>query len=171
MKLIFIGLAVCFLTSGQAGCRSAFSVVSDTSADQISLTSINSPLPDGAFNAAISLAYPLMNVRAGQQEPIHVILKNTGHTVWPAFGQSDGRFQIKLGNHWLDRNGRILLIDDGRSNLPYDLKPGDEAELLLRITYPQTPGEYILELDMVQEQVAWFNQKGSNTLRLNLRIE
>ena len=33
------------------------------------------------------------------------------------------------------------------------------------------PGEYLLELDMVQEGVSWFGLKGSPTIKLRVRVE
>jgi hypothetical protein len=49
----------------------------------------------------------------------------------------------------------------GHNGIPKDLKPGDETEMTLLITAPKGPGEYIIELDMVQEAVSWFGDKGS----------
>jgi hypothetical protein len=35
----------------------------------------------------------------------------------------------------------------------------------------QHPGDYILELDMVQEAVAWFHDKGSKTAKVQVCIK
>jgi hypothetical protein len=64
----------------------------------------------------------------------------------------------------------MIVNDDGRSPLLFDLRPGDEIELPLTITAPQHEGDYVLEIDMVQEAVSWFGEKGSKTLRSRVRV-
>jgi hypothetical protein len=50
------------------------------------------------------------------------------------------------------------------------LRPGEEVEVPLAISAPTTPGNYILEVDLVQEQVSWFHDKGSPTARTNVTV-
>lgn len=59
---------------------------------------------------------------------------------------------------------------DGRYGLARDLKPGEETEVALAITAPKEPGDYILDVDLVQEQVAWFHEKGSPTARAKVTV-
>jgi hypothetical protein len=59
---------------------------------------------------------------------------------------------------------------DGRLGISKDLKPGEEVELPLLITAPKEPGDYILEVDLVQEQVGWFSDKGSPTARTKVTV-
>jgi hypothetical protein len=97
-------------------------------------------------------------------------VRNTGSSTWPAASEAGGRFRINLGNHWLDNHGRTVALDDARAPLPHDLSPGAETELTLVATSPSRPGRYILELDMVQEDVAWFQAKGSATARIPVKV-
>lgn len=78
---------------------------------------------------------------------------------------------MSLGNHWLDHSGNMIINDDGRAALPNHLRPGEQADLNIVVNAPKTPGDYLLELDMLQEGVSWFGLKGSSTLRLPVRIE
>jgi hypothetical protein len=39
------------------------------------------------------------------------------------------------------------------------------------VNAPRIPGDYILELDMLQEGVSWFGLLGSTTLKLPVRVE
>jgi hypothetical protein len=81
------------------------------------------------------------------------------------------QFQLSLGNHWLDKDGNTVTNDDGRASILKDLRPGEETELTLRINAPRTPGEYLLEIDMLQENVSWFGLRGSKTFRLPVKVE
>lgn len=128
------------------------------------------PLPDGAYRATITPVNPPTTLRTGEKAAIKVKVKNVGSGVWPAQGQGP-KYKVDLANHWLDSKGAEVLKDDGRASLPHDLKPGDEAELVLTVSAPKTPGDYILEFDMVHEDVIWFKDKGSQTTKLNIKVQ
>ena len=132
------------------------------------------PLPDGGFKAQISLAEPPAKLRAGQREIITVRVKNTSNVVWWLRGgtndRPDNKFYIALGNHWLDKDGKRVEEIEGHNGIPKDLTPGEEAEMTLQITAPKQRGDYILEVDMVQEGVSWFGDKGSPTTKVKVTI-
>ncbi len=65
----------------------------------------------------------------------------------------------------------MIINDDGRAPLASHLSPGEQADLTLIVNAPKTPGDYFLELDMLQEGVSWFGLKGSPALRLPVRVE
>lgn len=131
----------------------------------------NSPLPANGFKATISVPEAPSTIKAGEKVSLQVKVKNDGPAMWPAIGQPDHKYQVNLGNHWYDRNEKPLVNDDARSHLPRDVQPGEEVTIPLRVTAPAAPGEYILELDMVQELVGWFKQKGGQTLKLKVKVE
>lgn len=59
----------------------------------------------------------------------------------------------------------------GRARLPHDPRPGESGIVRLGITVPVAPGPHILELDRVQERIAWFAQRGSATARAPVQVE
>jgi hypothetical protein len=129
------------------------------------------PLPDAAYKASITPANPPPTLRAGEKAAINVKVKNAGNGVWPAQGQGS-KYKVDLANHWLDSKGVAEVVgDDGRAALPHDLKPGDEAELVLTVKAPKSSGDYVLELDMVHEDVTWFKNHGSQTTKVNIRVQ
>jgi hypothetical protein len=133
------------------------------------------PLPENGFLAQVVLPDPPPKLRAGQKEPITVKVKNNSPVIWWARGgevndRNDNKFYIAIGDRWLDKDGKLLTEMDGRIGISKDLKPGEELEIPLLITAPKEPGDYILEVDMVQEQVAWFNEKGSPTFRTKVTV-
>ena len=90
--------------------------------------------------------------------------------MWPARERGGGAYQVSLGNHWLDGDGKTVINDDGRSALLRDLKPGETVELPLTVNAPSVPGNYILEIDMLQEGVSWFGLAGSQPIKLPVEV-
>lgn len=133
------------------------------------------PLPDSGFKAQISLPEPPAKLRAGQREVITVKVKNISNVVWWLRGgqtndRPDNKFYIALGNHWLDKDGKPTKEIEGHNGIPKDLRPGEEVEMTLQITAPKQAGDYILEVDMVQEAVSWFGDKGSPTAKVKVTV-
>ncbi|MQA12333.1 MAG: methyltransferase domain-containing protein [Pseudonocardiaceae bacterium] len=122
------------------------------------------PLPTEAGHVQLEpLAVP-ERLGRGQHAEIRVRITNRGAHTWRA------EHRIRLGNHWL-AGDRVLIQDDGRSDLPHTFRPGQDAELTLPITAPGRAGDYQLELDLVQETVSWFADLGSRPARLPVRVE
>ncbi|MGI9165177.1 MAG: hypothetical protein ACR2G5_02110 [Pyrinomonadaceae bacterium] len=174
--VIYRVLALAFLVLTHPGCAYNSRTDCTTSDPPLALTSISSPLPDKAFNADISLPYGLPPMKAGQKEFVPVLVRNNSDMVWPAIGlsgarQSDYKYYIRLAAHWLDASGTTLVHEDERQSLPYDLQPREQAEFLIRVVPPKIPGAYTLEIDLVQETVLWFSQKGSKALILKVTVE
>ncbi len=128
-------------------------------------------LVDSAYKAQITLQDSVRPAKDNPQTTIRVKVKNISDVPWPSFKDSEGKYDIYLGNHWLNESGKIIVNDDGREALPKVLNPGEEVELSLTITIPVKPGNYMLELDMVQENVTWFKHKGSETVRVSVKVE
>jgi hypothetical protein len=129
------------------------------------------PLADGAFKADITVANPPVTLPSGAATTIDVAVKNISDSTWFARERSASPLQLQLGNHWLDTTGKVLVNDDGRAALPRDLKPGETITIPLIVNAPHNSGEYILEIDMLQEGVSWFALRGSRTLRIPIRIQ
>jgi uncharacterized cupredoxin-like copper-binding protein len=133
------------------------------------------PLPDAAFKAQLTLPDAPTKLRAGQKETVQVHIKNASDVFWWSRGgevneRTDNWFYIAAGNRWLKPDGSLVTDMDGRYGISKDLKPGEETEIPLTVTAPKEPGEYILEVDLVQEQVAWFSDKGSPTARAKVTV-
>ena len=130
-------------------------------------------LPRNAVLAAIEPLDGELELAAGGDATVRARVRNAGVAPWPAL---IGGRPVHLGNHWLSRDGELLQLDDGRAPLPHDVAPGEEVELELPVTAPAEPGDYVLELDLVQEGVAWFAQRRrlsrrrSRTARVPVRV-
>ncbi len=69
--------------------------------------------------------------------------------------------QLNVGNHWRSVDGADDVHDDGRTRLPGRTPPGGRVDLDLTVTAPQVPGRYDLVIDVVQENVSWFEIRGA----------
>ena len=138
---------------------------------QITITATRAPLAAENMRAETELAQQLPDhFHAGLKETIYLKVRNAGAGLWPALGDTSGNLRLLLGNHWLRENNVAATNDDGRSPLLYDLAPGEEIEVPLTVTAPWEPGSYVLEVDMVQEGVAWFASQGSKPLRAIVKV-
>jgi len=128
------------------------------------------PMPDLAFKAQLSVANLPAVMHAGQTYVIPVALTNNSKIAWPG-RQETWQFQLTIGNRWLTSTGQLVTNVDGRAALTEDLAPGRTVELPLTIKAPTAPGNYVLELDAVQEGVAWFGDRGSEVLSLKVKVQ
>jgi 2-polyprenyl-3-methyl-5-hydroxy-6-metoxy-1,4-benzoquinol methylase len=126
-------------------------------------------LPEPAFRASIRPELSSFVASQASCVELAVTVKNLSSATWPA-AQEASSCPIGLGNHWRNDKGKLLAMDDGRTALDQNLKPNDERQLTLVVNTPEEPGNYILELDMVQDLVAWFGDKGSEVAKIPVQI-
>lgn len=132
------------------------------------LQTYGTPLPEHAYNALIEPLDTIPNkANAGEQIKLRFKVSNLSSVSW----SMAGKYPVRLGNHWSDMNGKVIINDDGRTDLVTDLEPGKNMDIDLNVKAPFVPGDYILEIDMVQEGVAWFGDKGSKLLTFPIRVE
>lgn len=102
---------------------------------------------------------------AGDRVPVTVKLCNTSSWCWHS-----RPYGVYLSYHWL--GGRDYVQWDGlRSPLPRAVEPGDTIEAEMLVEVPKAGGNYVLELDLVREGVAWFSSKGARTVQTPVRVE
>jgi hypothetical protein len=166
---VLLSVIILVLFGASTGCRQLIERTY-TGPNDISITNARGPLPDGAFKARIELPFGMpIKIKSGEKIQLHLVITNLSDHIWP--GEAENKYAIKVGNHWLDSADKPIQFDDGRGAIPFDIMPGRSAEVLLPITTPKITGKYTLEIDAVQEGVAWFAEKGSSTLRLNVVVE
>ena len=150
------GIAVFQLASHhrRAGVRTAESIVKR--------------MPDEAYRAALLVVDVPGAIRPGAQITVPVDVTNVSAFDW--IQRECG--VLSLGNHWLESGGgRMLTRDDGRAKLPAVLRAGQTCRLSLTINVPRERGQYELEIDLAHEGVLWFQDLGSDVVRLAVRVE
>ena len=131
---------------------------------------LTAPLPDGAYRAAISIRNQPTQLRANEKRTLRLRVTNAGPTVWPTTDQAKLPNQLRIGDRWFTADGSALVQDDGREPLTFPILPGETADLQLTITAPAQPGDYTLDIDVVQEAVSWFAARGGTPKRITIRV-
>jgi hypothetical protein len=136
--------------------------------------------PD-AYRAELAVTNPPTVLARGEKKQLRVQVKNISRTDWPTNGldpsyklrsSDDDMYRMYLGNHWLDNaSEKVVVPDDGRAALPDVIAAGESVTVSIAVNAPANPGEYILEFDLVQENVVWFAVRGSQTAKYKVRVE
>lgn len=113
------------------------------------------PLAD--YAARLSLVEEVPPLRTGASETVDVRVENLGSQPWRWGGD------IRLGSRW--RAGDTAVEGEHRP-LPADVPPGG-SEIVPLPLVPPLPGRWTLEVDLVHEQVRWFDQP----LRVEATVE
>lgn len=129
------------------------------------------PLPAGARRAQVTTNASAVTLQARHLLRLEVTVRNDSDCRWPSLGRPDERYQIQVADRWRLEDGSIWKNDDVRCPLPYDLEPGAEATVLLDATAPDVDGIYLLDVDVVQEDVLWFGDRGSIPARVRVVVE
>ena len=125
-------------------------------------------LPEDAYSARLVAIEPPTTLRPGESATARVAVTNESSRTWP-HDIPAGR-HISAANHWLRPDGSVAIADDGRSLLVQTLAAGESCNVVVTIHAPNEPGSYVLEIDLVQERVCWFAERGSRTVRVPIVI-
>ncbi len=128
------------------------------------------PLSATGFQAQITVDETSLAVKPLSFVTLRTRVQNRSSVTWRALPASVVDRQIRLGSRWLSSDGRRLLEDGARVNIGRDLAPMEEVEVHITVLTPESPGCFVLELDVIQEGVAWFADEGSKSVRLAVTV-
>ena len=133
------------------------------------------PYPDSHMvsylAAALSLEAGPTHCSAGDVLRFSVRAGNTGHARWLREGDvGTDKAAVHLAAHLLDENEETISRYYAGAFLPNDIAPGENVEIGIALRAPDSPGNYLLEFDLVSENLAWFEDLGSVVLRHNLTV-
>lgn len=75
---------------------------------------------------------------------------------------------IGLTYHLRTSDGSMVAWDNDRVSLTHPLKLGRDVTFELPVRVPEEPGSYLVEIDLVWENVMWFHETGNQTAFLRL---
>jgi SAM-dependent methyltransferase len=98
------------------------------------------------------------------------LCENTGQSLWLSQPRPFGGY-VTFGVKLLTSTGRLLDDNRGRQLLSQDVPPGGQIEVVTEVSLEGfEAGRYRLVFDMVNEQVHWFQHKGSEAAERTLEI-
>jgi SAM-dependent methyltransferase len=129
--------------------------------------SLPGAVPFEAMRATLHIATPAPpTVAPGELIRVRVAVTNASDTVW----HDDEARLINVASHWLRADGAMHVHDGLRAKLPVPLAPGGTATVDLEAVAPEQAGVYCLQVDVVQEGVAWFAAFGSSPAEIAVAV-
>jgi len=129
------------------------------------------------YSARLALVNSPANlvVAPGEMVDITVEVENDSTCCWFVFAGSESVFGLSY--HLLTEDGVMMVWDTSRAYLAIPrrnhvafIEPSQILTCQLKVVAPLTPGRYVAQLDIVQELVTWFSQKGVQFPKINLEV-
>jgi hypothetical protein len=127
------------------------------------------PSPLRSWSAEYSVPRSLV-MAPGESRLIGVKVKNTGTEPWPSRANRECRCIVHLSWHIRDSSGTFARYEGKRAALGRDVLPGESASVQMEVVAPAAAGDYLLEVTLTQEKVAWFEDRGVIPGRVFLRV-
>lgn len=133
------------------------------------------PFPDSCsisyLGATLTMISGPSQCRPDDELKFRVKAHNSGYARWLQ-GSKTGteRGDVHLVTHVLDEQHRPVSWYHAGAFLPHDVEPDDSVELEIAMHAPASPGNFVLQFDMVSEHLAWFEDLGSDVLRHQLVV-
>ena len=123
-----------------------------------------------ALAARLEVKLASSSVKAGEPLTAQVSVTNSSRAVWLPRGA--GRGAVLLGSRLIEPSAQPpepvrhgLTPGSGRP-----VQPGETVQLEVTIAAPPKGGSYVLEFDLVSEEIAWFSQVGLQPVRISVRF-
>ena len=113
------------------------------------------------YRANVVCENPPATLIAGESVSLRFLIRNISSAEWPSVGNEDGLGAVVLRDRWRNQDDAIVVDREAEQRVPYDIEPKDTVGLVLQVTAPADPGDYWLEVDLVQKPALWFNERGS----------
>jgi len=118
----------------------------------------------GILSARLFLSEPIASqVTPGVSLVLPVTIENTGDTLWLT-GQTARAGIVSPAVRVFDDDGTLVHEFHGEPPLPHAVAPGQIVQIKIEYTAPERPGNYKIMIDLVDQHVCWFEQKGSKPL-------
>jgi glycosyltransferase involved in cell wall biosynthesis/SAM-dependent methyltransferase len=134
-----------------------------------------SSVPDsrnpGVLGAEFQLIEPPpLRVKADTKLNLAIGVKNTGDTLW-LNGQTFRPGIVMPALKVINQQGVIVSEVHGHPMLPRSVTPGQSLTIDIPCPVPSDPGTYTVKIDLVDQFVCWFEERGSQPLRFSLLVE
>jgi 2-polyprenyl-3-methyl-5-hydroxy-6-metoxy-1,4-benzoquinol methylase len=98
-----------------------------------------------------------------------LLVRNTGDTLWLGGGLLR-RGGVTLGVKIFDEAGTVCDEFHGEPALPLAIAPNESCSVTIEHESPVAPGRYTLKIDLVDQHICWFEERGSTALYLPMVV-
>ena len=112
-----------------------------------------------------------LRVPPGSRLHIPVTVHNDSNRWWVQAEDGVRQYSIALSGLWLDHKGHFLGEEQTRLRLPDDVPPHENFPTVFSVPAPLISGRFILEIDLVQEDVSWFKERGGTSARVRIEVD
>jgi hypothetical protein len=111
------------------------------------------------FTAELTPQASIVTLPRARDMLVEMKVANRSRETWNAYG----RRSVRISYHWLDDEGSTVDHDGLRTPLPRDVAPGESIVVPCFLRAPETAGEFRLAWTLVQEEVAWFDERNASS--------
>ncbi|MGB8508906.1 MAG: methyltransferase domain-containing protein [Pyrinomonadaceae bacterium] len=134
-----------------------------------------STMPDSRAPAVLSAKFtplaPLPERFApGTKLEAHLVVENTGDTLWLA-GQTVRAGVVTPAFKVFDARGDLVHESHGQPMLPRAVVPCESVALKIEYVVPHVAGRYTLKIDLVDQHICWFEDRGSKPFVFGFEVE
>jgi len=156
--------------TSQPGMGSGVTLVREVSTDEVVRAGRDTcEFNPELFRAALTCSECPAVMVAGQIYSLELRLWNGSPVSWPVAGVR--AWDVRLTYRWL-AEGRE--VDDPHrlgTHLPHSLRPGETSRLIACVRAPSDPGRYVLQWDLLIENVSWFSAQGWEGPEHDVRVQ
>jgi hypothetical protein len=133
-------------------------------------TSVPDSRAAGVLRAEFALRdSPPPRVAPGTKFEVRLDIRNAGDTLWLS-GQTVRAGVVMPGIKVLDARGETVIELHGHPLLPRAVAPGQSVTLDIQFVAPDKPGEYTVKIDLVDQHICWFEERGSPPLMFGFAV-
>ncbi len=122
------------------------------------------------LRAEFSVEEPLTRrITAGEKMSVSLSIRNAGDTLW-LNGQTVRAGVVMPGVKVFDARGQIVSESHGHPMLPRAIAPGQTIALQVPCPLPAAPGSYTVKIDLVDQHICWFEERGSAPLEFAVEV-
>ncbi len=110
------------------------------------------------FRAGLRAVNCPVTMTVGEIYFVDVWVRNESPLIWPSPGT--GISDMIVTYHWHHRSGEPYDFPELRTRVPHTLRSGESTHIPVLVQAPVVPGCYLLQWDLLIEQVAGFSTRG-----------
>lgn len=110
-----------------------------------------------------------LNLEPGDRTSLALEIENAGDTVW-LVSRAAPKGTVRLGVKVLNDRDEVVSEVHGAPPLSRAVVPGEKISVRINQPVPVESGEYTLKVDLVCQDICWFEQHGSEPLAVSFQV-